>query len=133
MFGCGRNWFIHGWFEETTDSRRRPRPFFLSTSSYPQKDIQTDSGASKKGSRTDTKSSGESSDAAFAKLVVIWCLQPEVISAFSIDVYGRFKVDIFIMAGDRRLTKHCVWGKKRRSKHYRIRVDEHFRRCNEVP
>ena len=90
MFGCGRNWFIRVWFEETTDSR--------------QKDIQKDSGVSKKDSRTGTKSSGESSDAAFAKLVEIWCHQPDVMSAFSIDVYGRFQDDIVIVALDRKPT-----------------------------
>ena len=40
------------------------------------------------------KNSGELSDVAFAKFVGTSCLQLEVMSAFSIDLSGRFKDDI---------------------------------------
>ena len=68
------------------------------------------------------KNSGELSDAAFAFLVERWCLNPDTLSAFAIDLYGRFKDDIIIVARNRNLTKHFVWGMKHRSKYYKINV-----------
>ena len=68
--------------------------------------------------------SGELSDAAFAFLVERWCLKPDTLSAFAIELYGRFKDDIIIVARNRNLTKHFVWGMKHRSKYYKIRVEE---------
>ena len=41
-------------------------------------------------------------------LVETWCLLLEVTSAFSIDLYGRLKDDIIVVARDRKLTKHYV-------------------------
>ena len=70
----------------------------------------------KKGSGMGMKNSGEFFDAPFAKLVETWCLLPEVMSAFSIDLYGRCEDDIFIVAWDRKLTKHHVWGTTRLKK-----------------
>ena len=66
------------------------------------------------------KKSGELSDAAFAFLVERWCPRPDTLSAFSVDMYGRFK-DIIIVARNRALTKHFVWSMKRKSK---IKVEE---------
>ena len=70
------------------------------------------------------KNSGEVSDAAFAFLVERWCVSPDTMNAFSIDSYGRFKDDIIIVAKNRMLTKHFVWGMKHRSKYYKIKVEE---------
>ena len=42
----------------------------------------------------------------------------------AIDLYGRFKDDIIIVARDRALTKHFVRGIKHRSKYYKIKVEE---------
>ena len=39
------------------------------------------------------KNSGELSDAAFAFFVERLCLKPDTLSAFAIDLYGRFKDD----------------------------------------
>ena len=50
------------------------------------------------------KNSGELSDAAFAFLVERWCLKPDTLSAFAIDLYKRFKDDIIIFARNRNLT-----------------------------
>ena len=74
-----------------------------------------------KGSGMVMKNSGELSDAAFAFLVERWCPRPDTLSAFSIDMYGRFKDDIIIVARNRALTKHFVWSMKRKSK---IKVEE---------
>ena len=70
------------------------------------------------------KSSGELSDAAFAFLVERQCLRPDILSAFSIYLYGRFKDDIIIVAKNRALTKHCVWSMKRRSYYHTFKVEE---------
>ena len=70
------------------------------------------------------QNSGELSDAAIAFLVERWCPRPDTLSAFSIDMYGRFKDDIIIVARNRALTKHVVWSTKRRSKYYKIKVEE---------
>ena len=43
---------------------------------------------------------------------------------FAIDLYGRFKDDIIIVARNRALTKHFVWDMKHRSKYYKIKVEE---------
>ena len=76
-----------------------------------------------KGSGMGMKNSGELSNAAFAFLVERWCLKPDTLSAFAIDLYGRFKDDI-IVARNRNLTKHFVWCMKHRSKYYKIKVEE---------
>ena len=68
------------------------------------------------------KKSGELSDAAFALLVERWWLKPDTLGAFAIDLYGRFKDDIIIVA--RNLTKHFVWCMKHRSKYCKIKVEE---------
>ena len=70
------------------------------------------------------KNSGEVSDAAFAFLVERWCVSPDTMNVFSIDLYGRFKDDIIIVAKNRALTKHFVWGMKHRSKYHKIKVEE---------
>ena len=70
------------------------------------------------------KNSGGFSDAAFAFMVERWCLRPDTLNAFSIDLRGRFKDDIIIVARNRALTKHFVWGMKRRNKYYKIEVGE---------
>ena len=70
------------------------------------------------------KNSGELSHAAFAFLVERWCLKPDTLSVFAIDVYGRFKDDIVIVARNRNLTKHFVWCMKHRSKYYKIKEEE---------
>ena len=80
-------------------------------------------GEYKKGSGMKMKNSGEGSDAAFAFLVERWCLRPDTMNTFSIDSYGRFKDDIIIVAKNRALTKHFVWGMKHRSKYYKIKVE----------
>ena len=72
-----------------------------------------------KGSGMEMKNSGELSNAAFAFLVERWCLKPDTLSAFAIDLDGRFKDDI-IVARNRNLTKHFVWSMKHRSKYYKI-------------
>ena len=77
-----------------------------------------------KGSGMGMKNSGELSDAAFAFLVERWCLKPDTLDMFAIDLYGRFKDDIIIVARNRALTKHFVWGMKQRSKYYKIKVEE---------
>ena len=75
-----------------------------------------------KGSGMVMQNSGELSDAAIAFLVERWCPRPDTLSAFSIDMYGRFKDDIIIVARNRALTKHVVvWSTKRRSKYYKIK------------
>ena len=70
-----------------------------------------------KGSGMGMKNSGELSDAAFPFLVERWSLRPDILSAFSSDLYRRFKDDIIIVAKNRALTKHFVWGRKHRSKY----------------
>ena len=77
-----------------------------------------------KGSGMGIKNSGEVSDAAFAFLVERWCVSPDTMNAFSIDLYGRFKDDIISVAKNRVLTKHFVWGMKHRNKYYKIKVEE---------
>ena len=77
-----------------------------------------------KGSGMEMKNSGELSDTAFAFLVKRWCLKPDTLGMFAIDLYGRFKDDIVIVARNRALTKHFVWGMKHRSKYYKIKVEE---------
>ena len=62
-----------------------------------------------KGSGMGMKNSGEVSDAAFAFLVERWCVSLDTMNVFSIDLYGRFKDDIIIVAKNRALTKHFVW------------------------
>ena len=54
-----------------------------------------------KGSGMGMKNSGELSDAAFAFLVERWCLKSDTLSAFAIDLYGRFNDDIIIAARSR--------------------------------
>ena len=76
------------------------------------------------GSGMGMKNSGELSDAAFAFLVERWCLKPDTLSAFAIDLYGRFKDDIIIVARNQNLTEHFVWGMKHRSKYYKIKIEE---------
>ena len=44
------------------------------------------------------KNSREVSDAAFPFLVERWCVSPDTMNAFSIDLYGRFKDDIITVA-----------------------------------
>ena len=61
----------------------------------------------KKCSGMDMKNSGEFSDAPFAKLVETWCLLPEVMSAFSIDLYGRCK-DLHRCPGQKAHETSCV-------------------------
>ena len=56
-----------------------------------------------KGSGMEMMNSGESSDAAFALLGERWCLTPDTLGAFAIDLYG-----IIIVAKNRPLTKHFV-------------------------
>ena len=70
------------------------------------------------------KNSGELSDAASALLVERWCLKLDTLSAFAIDLYGRFKDDIIIVARNRNLTEHFVWSMKHRSKYHKIKVEE---------
>ena len=77
-----------------------------------------------KGSGMGMKNSGEVSDAAFPFLVERWCVSPDTMNAFSIDLYGRFKDDIITVAKNRVFTKHFVWGMKHRSKYYKIKVEE---------
>ena len=67
------------------------------------------------------KNSGE---LAFAFLVERWCQKLDTLSAFSIDLYARFKDDIIIVARNLALTKHFVWCTKRRSKYCKIEVEE---------
>ena len=74
-----------------------------------------------KGSCMGMKNSGELSDAAFSFLVERWCSKPDTLSAFAIDLYGRFKDDIIIVARNRHLTKHFVWDMTHRSKCYKIK------------
>ena len=64
------------------------------------------------------------SDAAFSFLVERWCVNRDTMNAFSIDLYGRFKDDIIIVAKNRMLPKHFVWGMKHRSKYYKIKAEE---------
>ena len=78
-------------------------------------------GRVKKGAGMGMKNSGELSCASFAKLVETWCLLPEVPTAFCIDLYGRLKDDMIVVARDRKLTKHYVWSMKQRSKYYNIK------------
>ena len=75
-----------------------------------------------KGSGMGMKNSGELSDTAFAFLVERWCLKPDTLGMFAIDLCGRFKDDIIIVARDRALTKLFVWSMKHRSKYYKIKV-----------
>ena len=77
-----------------------------------------------KGAGMGMQNSGEVSDAAFAFLVERWCVSPDTLNGFSIDLYGRFKDDIIIVAKNRALTKHFVWGMKHRSKYNKIKVEE---------
>ena len=70
------------------------------------------------------KNSGEVSDAACAFLVERWCLKPDTLSAFSIDLYGRFEGDIIIVAKNRALTKHFVWRMKPQKPILQIKVEE---------
>ena len=62
----------------------------------------------RKGSSVGMKNSGVLSDAAFAFFVERWCLRLDILG-------GRNKDDIIIVAKNRALTKHFVWGMKRRS------------------
>ena len=62
--------------------------------------------------------SGELSDAAFAFLGERWCLTPDTLGAFAIDLYG-----IIIVVKNRALTKHFVLGMKDRCKYYEIKVE----------
>ena len=97
---------------------------FSPISSGPQNVILKGNGEYKEVSGMAMKNSGEVSDAAFAFLVERWCVNPDTMNAFSIDLYRRFKDDIIIVAKNRMLTKHFVWGMKHRSKYYKIKVEE---------
>ena len=76
------------------------------------------------GAGMEMKNSGELSEGCIAFLVERLCLKPDTLSAFSINLYGRFKHDIIIVARNPALTKHFFWCTKRRSKYCKIKVEE---------